>query len=72
MEVFKDFQPQYKSLLSLAQDVKLWQIRAVPKLATWTKGNACLLGDAAHATFPCKSSICSILIPEPESSKIFL
>lgn len=52
LEVFKDFQPQYKSLLALAQDVTLWQMRVVPELPAWTRENACLLGDAAHATFP--------------------
>ncbi|KAJ7730159.1 FAD/NAD(P)-binding domain-containing protein [Mycena metata] len=53
LEEYKDLAPPFKALIELIEEpVNLWQMRAVPILATWTKGRLALLGDAAHATFP--------------------
>ncbi|KAJ7038970.1 FAD/NAD(P)-binding domain-containing protein [Mycena alexandri] len=53
LEEYKDFAAPFKALIELVEEpVNLWQMRAVPMLATWTKGRLALLGDAAHATFP--------------------
>ncbi|KAJ7766725.1 FAD/NAD(P)-binding domain-containing protein [Mycena metata] len=53
LEEYKDFASPFKALIELIEEsVNLWQMRAVPMLATWTKGRLALLGDAAHGTFP--------------------
>jgi len=31
--------------------VSLWQLRALEPIRTWSKGKACIMGDAAHAMF---------------------
>ncbi|KAJ7702663.1 FAD/NAD(P)-binding domain-containing protein [Mycena rosella] len=52
LEFFSDYHPRFKRLLGLADDVHLWQMRAVPPLKTWVNNNVCLMGDAAHASLP--------------------
>ncbi|KAJ7583471.1 FAD/NAD(P)-binding domain-containing protein [Mycena floridula] len=52
LNLFKDFHPKFKLFLSLAKDIRLWQMRSVPILDAWTQGNLALLGDSAHATLP--------------------
>ncbi|KAJ7167022.1 hypothetical protein C8R46DRAFT_1272218 [Mycena filopes] len=49
---FDDYGAKFKALVDLAEKPRVWQVRAMPVLPTWTKGNVALLGDAAHATFP--------------------
>ncbi|KAJ7277250.1 FAD/NAD(P)-binding domain-containing protein [Mycena rebaudengoi] len=53
LEEFNDFIPKFRSFIELAPEtLSIWDMRALPKLPTWTKGCVLLLGDAAHATFP--------------------
>jgi 2-polyprenyl-6-methoxyphenol hydroxylase-like FAD-dependent oxidoreductase len=53
LEEFSDFIPKFRSFIELAPDtINIWDMRAVPKLPTWTRGRVLLLGDAAHGTFP--------------------
>lgn len=48
---FADFDDKFTALLSRAEEVKLWQLRALPwSIPTWVRGRTCVLGDAAHAT----------------------
>jgi salicylate hydroxylase len=52
LDMFGDFDPKFLSLLDLAEDVGLWQLRTMPELPTWVNNKACLLGDSAHAMIP--------------------
>ncbi|KAJ7488282.1 FAD/NAD(P)-binding domain-containing protein [Mycena latifolia] len=53
LSAFEDFGTQFTELLALVDGpVHLWQLRALPRLPTWTRGCTALIGDAAHATFP--------------------
>lgn len=73
LEVFKSYDPKYKKWMSKAEDVRIWQLRTMPLLETWTRGKTALVGDAAHAMFPskpisylvfcagCSSFVCSAL-----------
>ncbi|KAJ3568690.1 hypothetical protein NP233_g5550 [Leucocoprinus birnbaumii] len=52
LDLFRDFDPRWKELLNLAPPiVSLWQLRALEPIPTWSRGRACVLGDAAHAMF---------------------
>ncbi|KAJ7272312.1 FAD/NAD(P)-binding domain-containing protein [Mycena rebaudengoi] len=52
-EECSDFIPKFQSCIELVPDtLNIWDMHAVPKLTTWTKGRVLFLGDAAHATFP--------------------
>ncbi|KAJ7265102.1 FAD/NAD(P)-binding domain-containing protein [Mycena rebaudengoi] len=53
LEEFSDLIPKFRSFIELAPEtLSIWELRALPKLTTWTKGRVLLLGDSAHATFP--------------------
>jgi salicylate hydroxylase len=51
-EAFEDFGDKLMPLVAVAEKPRVWQLRRLPTLPTWTKGNVALLGDAAHAMFP--------------------
>ncbi|KAJ7734828.1 FAD/NAD(P)-binding domain-containing protein [Mycena metata] len=52
LDFFHDYHPRFKRLLTLADDIHIWQMRVVPPLRTWVNKRVCLLGDAAHASLP--------------------
>ncbi|KAJ7081830.1 hypothetical protein B0H15DRAFT_447321 [Mycena belliarum] len=54
IEKFKDYHPRFLRLLDLPphSPIHRWQLRVLPSLHTWVRGQAVLLGDAAHATLP--------------------
>ncbi|KAJ7846906.1 hypothetical protein B0H13DRAFT_2406699 [Mycena leptocephala] len=49
---FEDFSDKFKALVAVAEQPRTWQVRQLPTLPTWIKGNVALLGDAAHAMLP--------------------
>ncbi|KAJ7499868.1 FAD/NAD(P)-binding domain-containing protein [Mycena latifolia] len=54
LEMYRDFHPKFLRVLDLPSHTAIhkWKLRVVPKLPTWIRGRAALLGDAAHATAP--------------------
>jgi hypothetical protein len=49
---FSDFDAKWQQFLGLAPPtVTLSQLRALEPIHTWSRGKACILGDAAHAMF---------------------
>ncbi|KAF9036969.1 FAD/NAD(P)-binding domain-containing protein [Hymenopellis radicata] len=52
LAAFADFSDKFKALVTAAHKPGVWQLRKLPPLPTWVKGNVALLGDAAHAMFP--------------------
>ncbi|KAI5898058.1 FAD/NAD(P)-binding domain-containing protein [Schizophyllum commune H4-8] len=51
LEKYANFDAKFKKLLTRADEVKLWQMRALPwHIETWIRGRTCIAGDAAHAT----------------------
>ncbi|KAL1722142.1 hypothetical protein EV715DRAFT_247976, partial [Schizophyllum commune] len=53
LERYADFDEKFKKLIRRADEVKLWQMRALPwHIETWIRGRTCIAGDAAHATLP--------------------
>ncbi|KAK7062193.1 FAD/NAD(P)-binding domain-containing protein [Favolaschia claudopus] len=51
-DMFSDCHPQFIKFISLAENIRLWQMRCTPVLNAWVDGSIALLGDAAHATLP--------------------
>ncbi|KAK7042728.1 FAD/NAD(P)-binding domain-containing protein [Favolaschia claudopus] len=51
-DAFVDFCPKFKELVNAAKAPRTWQLRKLPTLPTWVKGNVTIMGDAAHAMFP--------------------
>jgi salicylate hydroxylase len=51
-QAFEDFNDKFKGIVAVAEKPRTWQLRKLPKLPTWIKGNVAILGDAAHAMFP--------------------
>ncbi|KAK7042713.1 FAD/NAD(P)-binding domain-containing protein [Favolaschia claudopus] len=51
-ENFHDFCPKFMALVNAAEAPRTWQLRKLPTLPTWIKGNVAIMGDAAHAMYP--------------------
>ncbi|SMX34485.1 FAD-dependent monooxygenase [Actibacterium lipolyticum] len=49
---FAGFAPDIRALLDRVESVHLWGLFRHPVAETWFKGNAALIGDAAHPTLP--------------------
>ncbi|KAI0540031.1 hypothetical protein GGR58DRAFT_512043 [Xylaria digitata] len=54
LEVFKDFDPALKKLISKVDEseLKVWQLLDMEQLPSWTRMKLALLGDAAHPFTP--------------------
>ncbi|KAM0346679.1 hypothetical protein ACHAPU_005392 [Fusarium lateritium] len=54
LEVYRDFEPRVRELLSLVDDaeLKLWTLLDMDRIPTWHKDRLVLLGDAAHPFLP--------------------
>lgn len=54
LQVFSDFCPRVRELLSLVQEDEVceWKLRVHQPLPTWVDGQTALLGDACHPTLP--------------------
>ncbi|KAF5006425.1 hypothetical protein FDECE_7185 [Fusarium decemcellulare] len=53
-EVYKDFEPKVRALLSLVDgaELKVWTLLDMDRIPNWVKGRVALLGDAAHPFLP--------------------
>ncbi len=51
-QVFRDAAPALKEILTQVEEVNLWGLFRHPVAEVWSKGNICILGDAAHPTLP--------------------
>ncbi|KAF7289643.1 FAD-binding-3 domain-containing protein [Mycena chlorophos] len=66
LAAFSTFDPKFRQIfdLPLASQVIKWQLRTVPRLSTWVKGRAAIMGDAAHAMLPLLGSGAAMAIEE--------
>jgi salicylate hydroxylase len=49
---FSDWNPVPRTVIASASQFRRWSIYEAPRLSSWGKGAATLLGDAAHGMFP--------------------
>jgi 2-polyprenyl-6-methoxyphenol hydroxylase-like FAD-dependent oxidoreductase len=52
LTLFKDFDPIIAKIIEASGDMHRTELIDLKRLDTWYNSNACLLGDAAHATTP--------------------
>jgi salicylate hydroxylase len=52
LKAFEDYGEKFMGFVNVAENPRVWQVRSLKAIPTWTKGNVALLGDAAHAMFP--------------------
>lgn len=71
LEAYKDFSHWVKEPLKLAKDIRLWQLRDIPPLGTWTKGRVILIGDTARAMLPTQGRGTSQAIEDAEALSAF-
>ncbi|KAJ7845277.1 FAD/NAD(P)-binding domain-containing protein [Mycena olivaceomarginata] len=66
---FQDYHPKLLSVLDLPpqSEILKWQLGVLPRLPTWVRGRAALLGDAAHATLPFLAQGAAMAIEEAGS-----
>jgi salicylate hydroxylase len=62
---FAEFHPKFQLVLAaLPPRLLRWQMRYVPRLPTWVRGRAVLMGDAAHGTLPTMGQGAAMAIEE--------
>ena len=52
--------------------IDAWRIRDIPRLDTWSRGKAVLMGDAAHAVTPHAGHGCNLTIEDAEALGVLL
>jgi len=52
LDMYADFHPSTIALLSSAEDPSKWTLYDMAALPGWTRGRACIMGDAAHPILP--------------------
>ncbi|KAI1410660.1 FAD binding domain protein [Hypoxylon sp. FL1857] len=72
VEIFEDFDPDVKKLISVATEVKLWELQDLEPLERWTAGRAILIGDAAHAMTPMQGQGANIGIEDAEAFRLLM
>lgn len=71
-EDFADFGPSTRRLVELCDRWDVWLLRDLDPLATWTRGKAVVIGDAAHAIQPHVGQGCNQAIESAEALAYFL
>ncbi|RWA10208.1 hypothetical protein EKO27_g4905 [Xylaria grammica] len=70
LEVYDDFGDDLKTMLRVADQVKLWELQDLEPLPTWTSGRAILIGDAAHAMTPLQGQGSNMAIEDADGLRL--
>ncbi|TGJ85043.1 hypothetical protein E0Z10_g3722 [Xylaria hypoxylon] len=70
LEVYDDFDNSLKTMLRVADQVKLWELQDLEPLPTWTSGRAILIGDAAHAMTPLQGQGSNMAIEDADGLRL--
>ncbi|KAE8417514.1 hypothetical protein BDV36DRAFT_283708 [Aspergillus pseudocaelatus] len=71
LRCFGDFSPSVRNVLSLAENIKVWQLRDQDPLPTYRRGRVVLVGDAAHSMTPHQGQGCNQAIEDAEGFRLF-
>lgn len=70
IEIFHDFEESFRKILSIATEVKYWELQELDALPTWTRGRAIIIGDAAHAMPPLQGQGANQAVEDGESFRL--
>ncbi|CAK7221497.1 hypothetical protein SBRCBS47491_004545 [Sporothrix bragantina] len=71
LRCYHDFDEKTLKILSLAEDIKIWQLRDQDPLPTYVSGRTILIGDAAHAMTPHQGQGGNQAIEDAEAFSLF-
>ncbi|KAK5626030.1 hypothetical protein RRF57_001746 [Xylaria bambusicola] len=70
LKIYDDFDEDLKTMLRVADQVKLWELQDLEPLPTWTSGRAILIGDAAHAMTPLQGQGSNMAIEDADGLRL--
>lgn len=71
LRCFGDFSPTVRTVLGLAENIKVWQLRDQDPLPAYNCGRVILIGDAAHSMTPHQGQGCNQAIEDAEGFRLF-
>ncbi|KAF5856555.1 hypothetical protein ETB97_007206 [Aspergillus alliaceus] len=70
LNTFNDFYDPVRTVLSMATEVKVWELQDMDPLPTWHRGRAILIGDAAHAMTPMQGQGANMAVEDADSLRL--
>ncbi|KAF4181098.1 hypothetical protein CNMCM8694_005577 [Aspergillus lentulus] len=70
IEVFSDYYDPIRKILSIATEVKVWELQDMDPLPNWNRGRAIVIGDAAHAMTPLQGQGANMAVEDADSLRL--
>ncbi|KAF4169677.1 hypothetical protein CNMCM6936_006836 [Aspergillus lentulus] len=70
IEVFSDYYDPIRKILSIATEVKVWELQDMDPLPNWNRGRAIVIGDAAHAMTPLQGQGANMAVKDADSLRL--
>ncbi|CAG9948176.1 unnamed protein product [Clonostachys rosea f. rosea IK726] len=72
LQTFDGFDEKTRKILSIATEVKVWDLEELDTLPNWHRGRALVIGDAAHAMTPLQGQGANMAIEDADSLRLLL
>ncbi|WAO94657.1 FAD binding domain protein [Fusarium falciforme] len=72
ISTFVDFYEPIRKILSIAKEVKVWDLQDMDPLPNWHRGRAIVIGDAAHAITPMQGQGANMAMEDADSLRLLL
>ncbi|KAI8713916.1 FAD binding domain protein [Fusarium sp. LHS14.1] len=72
ISTFDDFYEPIRKILSIAKEVKVWDLQDMDPLPNWHRGRAIVIGDAAHAMTPMQGQGANMAMEDADSLRLLL
>ncbi|GFF47087.1 6-hydroxynicotinate 3-monooxygenase [Aspergillus udagawae] len=69
-EIFNDYCHPIRTILSIATEVKVWELQDMEPLPNWNRGRAIVIGDAAHAMTPLQGQGANMAVEDADSLRL--